>query len=237
MIVAYHGGRNNSGLEMEPRFHDRHDQNILFVYPNGLSPPGGTGTGWVGPEHAAIVDPMRDVNFARALIAELDRRYDIDRSRVYATGFSNGAYATDLLWCHASDLFHGFFVVSRAMPVAMSQQCPASPPRPYALMLGTADDGLHNAYQMSFPDSLAFVRRQLACDPDPAVVTLPDRGDRTTVTRSTWSGCAKGAAFEYFEIAGGGHHWPGHGKPVDDKSRDVDATDEVLKFFREHGGL
>jgi poly(3-hydroxybutyrate) depolymerase len=57
------------------------------------------------------------------------------------------------------------------------------------------------------------------------------------VTHKRWNQCAGGAVFEYWEIEGGGHTWPGHGRPAPDKSRDVNATVEMLRFFRENGGL
>lgn len=236
IVFAFHGGRNNNGLDMAPRLEGAEREGVLLVFPNGTR-TGGKNSGWTGPEHDDEADSMRDVNFVRALIDEMDRRYEIDRKRVYAAGFSGGAYLTQWLWCQASDDIHGFFVVSRAMPVVMAEQCPAKPARPVALMLGTADDGLVNRHQMSFDDTLSFIAGRLECKGDPRTETLPDNDDSTTVNHSIWNRCARGASFEYWEIVGGGHAWPGYGKPEADKSRDVDATAEMVRFFRENGGL
>jgi polyhydroxybutyrate depolymerase len=236
VILAFHGGRNNSGLDMVERLEEAEREDVLLVYPNGTR-TGSKDAGWTGPDHEDEADALRDVHFVRALIDELDRKYDIDRDRVFAAGFSGGAYLTDWLWCQASDEIHGFFVVSRAMPIEISKQCPASPSRPMALILGTDDDGLVNRHQMSFSETQAFIAGKLGCNKEPRTETLPDRGDRTTVRHSTWSGCDRGSAFEYWEVEGGGHYWPGPGKPEPDKSIDIDATTEMLRFFRDHGGL
>lgn len=236
VILAFHGGRNNNGLEMAPRLESAEEEGVLLVFPNGTR-TGTKNSGWTGPDHENDVDPMRDVLFVRALLDELDERYGIDRKKVYAAGFSGGAYMAQWLWCQASDEIHGFFIVSRAMPVVMAQQCPANPPRPVALMMGTADDGLVNRHQMSFSDTLGFVTDRLECRGEPETDTLPDKNDNTTVNHSEWDDCARGASFEYWEIVGGGHAWPGHGRPEADKSRDVDATAEMVRFFRQNGGL
>lgn len=230
VVLAFHGGKNRDGLDMSPRLEPAFDEPAILVFPNGKDADG-SGVGWIGPGHDGLANPSRDVNFARALIEDLDRRYDIDRSRLYAAGFSNGGYMTHLLACEASDLFAAFMVVSRGMPAVMSTRCEPAP-RPFLLMIGTADDGLENEHSLTLEQTLAHLKERNGCDPTSrSVATLPDRGDTLTVTVSKWGRCEDDATFEYFEIQGGGHHWPGHGKAKSDKTRDVDATRELIRFF------
>ena len=123
------------------------------------------------------------------------------------------------------------FMVARAMPKIMSTTCRVARPRPYLLMLGTADDGVVNEYQLSFEDSRAFIREQLTCSDTPEVQrTLPDQGDPLVVRHKRYV-CAEGVAFNDYEIEGGGHAWPGAGKPKPDKALDVNATEVILESF------
>lgn len=56
-----------------------------------------------------------DVAFTRAILADLAKRMPIDRRRVYATGFSNGAMMVYRLACEAPDLVAAIAPVSGAM--------------------------------------------------------------------------------------------------------------------------
>lgn len=231
VVLGFHGGHHNDGMDMAPRMRGAYGHGAILVFPSGKDTPP-YDIGWVGPGLDAHADPERDVKFVRGLIDELDRRYGVDRERIYAAGFSNGAYFTQVLYCGASDLVKGFLVVSRAFPEPLVGRCEAAVPRKVMLMIGTADDGIANGHSLSMPDTLATWQRKLQCDPTATrEQTLPDQGDATTVRHTVWTSCAPGAAFEYYEIEGGGHAWPGGGRPQPDKSRDVDATAEMLRFF------
>ncbi len=234
VVFAIHGGRNRDGRDMVPKLAEAQRRGVMVVYPNAGTIGGGNL--WVGPDKAEeqqTDEPAdRDVRYARALLRTLETAgYPMQVERMYVTGMSGGGYMTNLLWCEMSDTFAGFAVVSRAMPVTMSKTCRVARPRPYLLMMGTADDGLVNAYQLSFDDTRAFVRSQLRCPDEPVERrTLPDKGDPLEVRHTRWD-CAEGVAFHDYEIEGGGHAWPGVGKPKADKTVDVDATEVILQSF------
>jgi len=229
VLFAIHGGKNRDGRDMVGKLLKAQRHDVILVYPNGGKVA--RGRGWVGPDKPEDVAEDRDVRYFRALVHTLEQRYPIQKDRMYVAGMSAGGYMTDLLWCEMSDTFAGFAVVSRAMPKVMAQTCDVARPRPYLLMLGTADDGLKNEYQLSFEDTKAFIRKQLGCPEQPvARRTLPDKGDPLEVTHTRWT-CSQGVAFDDYEVEGGGHAWPGSGKPKPDKTVDVDATEVILEAF------
>jgi Poly(3-hydroxybutyrate) depolymerase len=55
----------------------------FFVYPNGV------GGAWAGPTYGKV-SVAEDLKFVSDLILDLERRYKVDSSRIYATGLSNG---------------------------------------------------------------------------------------------------------------------------------------------------
>ena len=74
---------------------------FILVMPNGYqnSWNGGTCCG------AAATAKLDDVGLMRAIFKEISTHLNIDLSRVYATGLSNGGYMSYRLACEAADLF------------------------------------------------------------------------------------------------------------------------------------
>lgn len=89
VVFAFHGFGDNkdlmpiySGLDGLARRHG-----ALVVYPQSRPGAWPLVLDWAKPDFA----------FFDALIVELDQRYRIDRSRIFVTGMSNGAYFANLL--------------------------------------------------------------------------------------------------------------------------------------------
>jgi poly(3-hydroxybutyrate) depolymerase len=84
----------------------------VFVYPDGLANDGGS-TGW------SFTTTSADMLFFDALVAQLKANYCIDTNRIFVTGHSAGAMATNALGCYRGD------VIRAIAPVA------GMPPRSY----------------------------------------------------------------------------------------------------------
>src|SRR5262249_11253544 len=105
VVLNLHGGmgraesqRRQSGMN---RVSDQHG--FLVVYPDG------TGIGPLLTYNAgaccgyAEKTRVNDVGFINALIDDLERQYQVDPRRIYATGFSNGAMMSYRLGCELSE--------------------------------------------------------------------------------------------------------------------------------------
>lgn len=100
LVIAFHGHNGhmwNASVRM--RIQTLWPQAIV-VYPQGLDTTtlmdvAGTGTGWQG-KAGELGD--RDLRLFDAIVATMTRSYAVDRRRIYATGFSNGAVFSLLLW-------------------------------------------------------------------------------------------------------------------------------------------
>jgi polyhydroxybutyrate depolymerase len=90
----------------------------------------------------------RDLKLVDTALASLRKKYDVDDSRIYATGFSNGAHFTYLLWATRSNVFAAF------APVAGRIRESAIPkvPRPLLHIGGSRDA------QVAFADQAAAMR-------------------------------------------------------------------------------
>ena len=62
---------------------------------------GHDGAGW----EIFSIDGNRDLAFVTRLLDQLERTYCIDRARIFSTGFSNGAFFSNILGCTMADRF------------------------------------------------------------------------------------------------------------------------------------
>jgi poly(3-hydroxybutyrate) depolymerase len=79
------------------------------------------------------------------------------------------------------------------------------------------------------------------CSKAGAPQLLPSKSklDPTHVFRSDWRGCRAGSAISLYRIQDGGHTWPGGPQYlprfiVGRVTRQIDANEIMLRFFREH---
>ena len=91
----------------------------IVAYPQGLSLGVGTSSAWNAGtccEPATIMQP-NDVKFISRLIDNIQTQLRVDKSRVWAIGFSNGGMMAYRLACEISDQITGIGVGSGALTV------------------------------------------------------------------------------------------------------------------------
>jgi dienelactone hydrolase len=183
----------------------------------------------------------KDVRFISDLIDDLEKAFNVDPTRIYADGLSNGGGMAFVLSCTLSDRIAAVGMVAAAQSLPWDW-CTDRRPVPMIAFHGTADrlvpyeGGTSWVGPVSFPDvsrwTASWARRN-RCGPDPVETTVA-----ADVTRRDYTDCADDAAVVLFTIHGGGHTWPG-GEPLPEwflgtTSRGVDATRESWAFFQEH---
>lgn len=210
------------------------EHGFIVVYPAGTGFPRRWRAGGGTPAAAS-----QDVVFIADLIDDLSARYNIDPTRIYANGLSNGGGMSYLLACGLADRIAAFGSVSGAYLYALDE---CRPGRVAALIAfhGTADPivpyegGPSASFDIPFPvvpDWIAAFAGRSGCDAMPE--QLPAQGAASGVR---YTGCRDGAEIVFYTIAGGGHAWPG-GEPlprviVGHTPQDIDATAEMWDFFR-----
>lgn len=250
LVLAFHGGggagRSMAGLTGFDRLSDR--DGFIVAYPDGLHRHWNDG-------RATIVEKSDDVGFVAALIAQLERRYAVDRRRIFAAGISNGGMFAARLACEMADRIAAVAIVAANMPADLAPRC--APARAISVLQinGTADPlmpfgggtvglvfgaGLGGRV-LSVADTLALWARLDHCGQAAPPATLPPLApsDRTTVRRIAHESCAEQSELVLYEIDGGGHAWPGGPQyfpraVVGRASRQLDASATILRFFANH---
>jgi len=76
---------------------------FILVYPCGY--PGLLGNAWNAGTCCLDGYDIDDVQFTRDMAAFMVNNWSIDKTRIFVSGFSNGAFMTEVLLCQAADLF------------------------------------------------------------------------------------------------------------------------------------
>jgi len=234
LVISMHGAACWPAQQMNLSGWNRlaESQGFLVVYPSGAE--------GAGPRVWHVAD-AREVRFISELIDKLEAAYNIDPTRIYVNGISNGGGMTFVLSCALSSRIAAVGMVAAAHFLPFSW-CTDQRAVPMIAFHGTADPMMpYNGGRSwiapdifpSVPAWTAAWARRNRCGAKP--VESPVAAD---VTRIEYTDCADGAAVVLYRIQGGGHSWPG-GKPVPEwlagsTSNGVDATSRMWEFFREH---
>ena len=239
VVFAFHGLSDNAAkMEAMTGFDALADkEGFLGVYPDGLTDF--TGGSWnagncCGAAKTAYAD---DVGFTLAILADLNTHFCTDAKRVFATGFSNGAYMVHRLACEKADVFAAIAPVSGEINIGACM-----PSRAISVLEfhGTSDPvvpyggGGMTGGAWSVDETFAFWRDNAVCA-EPKAQPISKNGDATC---TGFSLCKGYAAVELCVIDKGGHQWPnspaGASPFVGKMSKDIDATATIWAFFKQH---
>jgi polyhydroxybutyrate depolymerase len=212
------------------------DENgFIVVYPEG------TGRGPKSWEMTGSETPSRmpDVIFISELIDKLVASYNIDKTRIYANGMSNGGGMAFVLSCTMSDRIAAVGMVSAGLYPEWSW-CIDHRPVPVIAFHGTADPicpyngGPSKLGGGTFPNVPGFMAnwsRRNQCGPNPIESAIA-----ADVTRLQYADCADNAGVVLYTVEGEGHQWPGGKRVVAEwmvgpYSRSIDATRLMWVFF------
>ena len=114
-------------------------ENFILVYPQGAQLSSGF-PHWnpdpIGGNNKSDID---DIGFVEVIIDSLDEELNIDLSRVYASGYSNGGYLIYGLACRLSNKIAAVGSVAGTMLSSTLNNCAASAPIGVINIHGTAD--------------------------------------------------------------------------------------------------
>jgi polyhydroxybutyrate depolymerase len=247
LLVALHGGGGDMNLQSNDALYGlitkSESEGFVPVFPNGFSkfPNGKLATWNAGNCCGAARDrQVDDVGFIREVVQNLTHQMNIDRTRIYATGMSNGAMMAYRLACEASDIF------TAIAPVAGSdttRQC--TPARPVAVLHIHAKDDSHVLFgggagpdsvalsqvtdYVSVPATIAKWAKLDGCTAAPRRVM-----EKPGAYCEAYAPCSGGAQVQLCVTETGGHSWPGGHKPRAAgaaPSAAISANDVMWEFF------
>ena len=241
LVVVLHGSGGSADTVAETTdMSDKADAaGFIVVYPNGtgllndtlyLTWNCGFCCGYASDNN------IDDVGFMRSLIGKLEGELNIDKARIFITGFSNGAMLAYRLGCELSDIVAAIAPVSGSMG---DWETASSSPVSVIIFHGTADaivpyeggtsDELATEGRIDKPVSYAvnFWVTHNGCS---TAYTRDVNGD---IVRDSYSGGRGGSEVVLYTIVDGQHAWPGDNPAY----RVISATDLIWEFFAAHPKL
>ena len=228
LVLSLHGAANWPSFQKDvTRFNELADrERFIVAYPGG----GGAVLKTFG---------LHEVKFIGALLDRLEASFNVDRSRIYVNGLSNGGGMSDVLSCVMSERIAAIGAVGSALTLTVDA-CKAAPPMPMIAFHGTADPlTRYNGGKVflapepfpAIPDWLSHWSRRNKCVAPPAESRVA-----ADVTRFDYDRCAAPIAF--YRVEGGGHTWPGGiDMPewfVGRTTHSIDASELMWAFFKDH---
>jgi polyhydroxybutyrate depolymerase len=197
----------------------------------------------------AAEEGIDDVAFLSALIDWFIAHQNVDASRVYVMGMSNGGFMTLTLACALADKVAAVASVTGTVSENLKPKCAPSRAIPVALFLGDSDPLVpyaggevangRNGRAISAADSAALFAQLDGCTGAPQSSTLADidPADGTRIELEVWNQCRAGSEVRLYTVKGGGHTWPGGWGYLSESfigatSRDLSATAEAWAFFQ-----
>lgn len=252
MVFLFHGGGGRGEnlaafgfREMVAR------KNFLAIYPTGWKNNWNDGRN--ASRIAAQQEGVDDVKFVRAIVDDLAVRHQIDRTRLFATGASNGGIFSHYLAVHAADLFAAVAPVIGGLAEPVAPLFKPSHPISLLVIQGDADPlvpigggpiARSNRGGRIIPTEemlkLYLAHNGHTGKPTEKLMpdTDPDDGCRTLVRR--YPAGNGGVKVEYWLVKGGGHTLPGNRRLqttakellVGKTSRDHDGLEVIWNFFK-----
>jgi poly(3-hydroxybutyrate) depolymerase len=195
LVVAYHwlngdalqvaNGGNGSATETPYYgFWNLANNSTIFVAPEGID------KGWANTNG-------RDLAFTDAILNQVQTNFCIDKSRIFATGFSYGAGMSNAIACARSNVFRAVALYSGAQ---LSGCDGGTAPVPFFATHGLDDNVLNISLGRGVRDRFVNNNRCIAQNPP-----VPARGSGTHICTS-YQGCAQGYPVRWCAFDGG--HWP-----------------------------
>jgi len=177
-----------------------------------------------------------DVGFSAALLDSIASEYNIDSTRVYSTGMSNGGYMSYYLACQLSEKFAAIASVTGSMTPLQYNNCDPQHPTPILHIHGTSDNTVPyngDSWTESIDDVLQYWINYNNCNTTAMTTSLLDidSTDGSTVEHIIYDGGSNGVAIDHFKVIGGAHTWPGTALGGAGTNYDMDASTEIWKFF------
>ena len=237
LVFNFHGYTGNAnGQMLYGDFRSIADTaGFLIVHPQGTKDNAGTthfNVGWGG-------SAADDVGYTAALIDHISADYNIDASRIYSTGMSNGGFMSYQLACQLSDKIAAIASVTGSMSPFTFNNCKPQHPTPILQIHGTIDGVVpYNGSGFSKPidQVMDYWINHNQCNKSPSIEVLPNVSvlDLSTVERSSYTGCKNGVSTVLLKIIGGGHTWAGTSFVAAGTNYDIDASLEIWKFFAQY---
>jgi polyhydroxybutyrate depolymerase len=177
-----------------------------------------------------------DTGFIQDLIDKMEQEYTINSSRIYVTGFSDGAFMSYSIGAYLSDTVAAIAPVAGSIGARLQEDEPfygiPTPENPVSVVAfhGTNDSAVQYDNWWWYPsvnESISYWVEHNGCDPTPDIYSSASG----KIIQRTYANGENGTEVVLYTIVGGDHAWPGG---LYNPIQEISATDLIWEFFEAH---
>jgi polyhydroxybutyrate depolymerase len=232
LMLSFHGSGSSAAGQIELTGYEEvaEKEGFIVVFPDStvtnaddeiiptpedgpFNPNAGLERKWnIGSEPGALAT-VDDVGFTSSLIDHFSEEYNIDESRVYATGMSYGGFFVNHLAVLLTDRIAGIGAVTGQMGINTSKS-KANGQVTAVYVMGDSDPtvppgGIPN-FTLSVENGLSYWIMNNQIKAKSKVTYLPGIvDDGTKIRREEYRGGKQGTRVVSYTVENGGHTWPG----------------------------
>jgi polyhydroxybutyrate depolymerase len=252
VLVLHGGGGNPAQVEKHTGFSSlAAEKGFIVAYPAGISNNWNDGRTFALSQ--ASKDNVNDVGFLLAVIDDITSKRQIDQTRIFCTGISNGAMMSLRMACEASDRIAAVAAVAGNLPEELINHQPKDH---VSIMLMNGDEDplvpweggyVHFGRQkrgkvISAMDTFKYWQDRNGMESGSLTTTWMadnDPGDGCHVQVFNNKNPKDNTEVILLDIQGGGHTWPGEKSNlptaiVGRVCRDFNGTKTIWEFFSRH---
>ena len=222
-------------------------ENFITIYPTTVR---GRWNLFSSDEDKFLTDsgkPIDDVGYINELITLLIDQKIADPSRIYLTGFSDGAILSYRLLCEHDQPFAAAAPLMGSMHQDHHDDCTPEYLPAVLVIAGTLDrilpyDGwiYKSGREVSIPETIEVWRRLHGCQGQTGeLIENISTNDLSQAVHRIWTDCNQENAVQLLRIEGGGHQVPSK-KPSSERwiekfgyrNQDFEAANEIWSFFK-----
>ena len=208
LLFNFHGfgGSTNDHLNTSDMRQLADRDTFILVYPQGSCLEGFSHWNAALPS-ATNKSTVDDLGFIDFLINDLSSTYEVDSARIYACGYSNGAFFSYALACYLGHKIAAIGSVSGTM-LDSSLQCSPSHPTAMINLHGTNDGVVPyngSSEYIAIPDVVDYWCQQNNTDLSASLSSENYLG--TTIEKYLYANGDSAVSVEHYKIIGGGHDW------------------------------
>ena len=234
LLISLHGGADYADANMQyTGFLDIIDEKgFVAIFPQGTIAEGKGDTGWYAGGDCSGLE-VCDLSFIERLIDYSIESLNIDKNRVYVSGFSNGAFMVYTLACFLSDKIAAFAPVSGSMSPDDYQICNPQRPIPVIHIHGINDDSIPvqgSDYVTPLQDVSSYLSSINNCAQNSVV-----DGEDTNEDGYAWyseisSDCNDNVTVNFTYLENFGHNWPSN-ESSKGGGADIDGASFIWEFL------
>lgn len=252
LVVFLHGGGGNAqSAQNFTNFNKTSEENgFLVLYPQAWFESEPNSFVWadgrgLAPDNLGI----NDVGFVNSLVLQLKSVYNIDQSKIYLCGFSNGSFLTQKIAFESSGQFASIGTIGGTMSQELYDNGNPNRAIPMIYIFGTSDplvpyDGGYVSGNTNLKPvvgveaAVDFWVNNNNCESAAVSINLQNiaTNDNSTVSVFEYTNGNCNSKVKFYKINGGGHTWAGvtlANQSLGNVNMDMQASMELWNFFNQ----